>query len=79
MGSSRDRVIFNDTDKLAVPVLLENTFIDKIVKSIHPARGKIDCHYTPPLPVVMVHKARNEAKKNALNDCQINEKTWPCW
>lgn len=34
------------------------------MKTIHPAEGKIGAHHSPPVPIMTVHEAKNEDKKN---------------
>lgn len=61
IGESRYQATFGMVDKLALPVLLQTTFIDKFTKTIHPAEREIVPHQSPPVPILVVHKTKREA------------------
>lgn len=58
-------------EKLAIPVLLGMTFIDKYLKSGHTAKSKIVPHDSPQVPIQMVHEAKIDVEKETLDICQI--------
>lgn len=58
-------------DKLTVPVLLERTLTDRIIRSIYPAVRKIVPYHSPLVPNLMVREARSAVEKeDDLNICQ---------
>lgn len=63
IGELRTPMIFGVVDKLAALVLLRATFIDKIIKSMHPAERKTVPYYTALALHLMVLKAKNEPLK----------------
>lgn len=61
---SLTRMIFRFMNLLAVPGLLGPTFTDKFIKSLQPAERKIVICPSPTVPILMVHEANREPKKN---------------
>lgn len=57
MEESRTRATICSMDKLPVPVILETTFIDKLLKSIRPAERNLLRYHFPPEPILMVQGA----------------------
>lgn len=62
-GKSRTRVRVGVVVKLAVLVLLENTFFDRFVCSIHLDDRKFFQEHSPPVSILSLPKTRNVAKK----------------
>lgn len=65
MGESRTLVTFDVMDRLDVPVLLQTSFKDYIIKSIHLAERMIFTYRSPPVRILKVHEAKREAEKNS--------------
>lgn len=72
LGEPRACVIFGVMKKLAVPELLRTTFIENVLKWIHPAEKMIVSYHSLPLPFQMVHVAKREAEKSTMDIRQIN-------
>lgn len=60
---SRTRVAFRIVKKEAVPVLFGATFIDRVIRSVHPAERKLVPLHSPPVPILMVYGAIKVAGK----------------
>lgn len=73
IDGSRTLLTFDVVDRLALPVLLGTTFIDKYIKSIYPAVRKLFRYHFLPVPIRMVQKTNSEAKKNTSDICQLIE------
>lgn len=52
---SRTLVTFGVVDKLALPVLLGMTFIDRYIRSVYPAEKRTVSYHYPSVPIVIVH------------------------
>lgn len=74
MVESRTRVTFGLMDKLSVPMLLGPTFVDRLTKSVHPTEKKNIPYHSPPVPILMVHKAHSAAEENKSDICQYSAK-----
>lgn len=74
MGESRTHVNFGVVNKLLVPVLLGTTNMDKFAKSIQPTERKIVPHHSPQVPILAVHEAESDVKKNNTKTRQKDEK-----
>lgn len=59
--------------KLVVPVLLVATSIGKFTGSVHQAERKIVPHHYPPVPVLMLHETKIEARKNRSDIRKTND------
>lgn len=51
-------------ERLAVPVLLGTTVIDKFIKPVHPAERKIVLYPSPPVPILTIHEGKGKSRKN---------------
>lgn len=65
MSKSRTRVNFGVENELVVPILLGTPCTDRLFKSVHPVERTIFPHHSPPVPILMVHKA-GSAGKNGI-------------
>lgn len=70
MGESRTRANFGIASELVVPILLGTTYIDRFIRSIHPAERKIVPYHYPPVPKLIVYKARSEPEIEKLDSHQ---------
>lgn len=66
MVESRTEVRLDIADKLSVQVLLEMTFNDRFIESIHPAEGNIVLYHSLPIPILMVHEAISADRKQVI-------------
>lgn len=57
-------MIYGIINKLAVPVLLGTTFIDRFIKSVYPDKRRIILQHYPPAPIMMVHEAKSGAEQD---------------
>lgn len=54
IGNYHNRVKFGTVEKLDEPELLEMSFIDRSINSVHLAKGRNAPYHSPPVPIVMV-------------------------
>lgn len=78
-GESRTRVSFRVVSELVVPVRLRTTYIDRFIKSIHPAKRKIVRYHSWSVPILIVHEAGSEAKNGSWIPAKKLQKVWLCW
>lgn len=67
MGESDTQVKLGVRDKLAVHVSLDMVFIDRFIKSLHPAGRKIVPHHSAQISTLLVQVSLSEAEKNNLD------------
>lgn len=65
-------VNFYAVNEMVFSGILKTTYIDRFIKSIHPAK-KIDPCRSPSVPMLMVHDAKSEAEKNNKMPCRGNK------
>lgn len=64
MGESHTGVNSGLVSDLAVPVLLRTIYIDRLIKSFHPAERKIVPHYSRTILILMIQEAKEVDSKN---------------
>lgn len=84
MRELRTQVIMGTVDKLVGLVLLEMNFIEKVIRSVHPAERKIGLHHYSPVSVLMVQKASSTGENDKSDNHQVMEEglalfTAPLW
>lgn len=77
MHEWRIPITFRIVNELFEPIIWETAFIDRFIQSIHPAEKKLFPHESPLVPILMLHWACKEAKKNESDICQ-EEKYFHC-
>lgn len=65
MDELRTRMTFDVVDKPAVPVLWGTPFIQRSIKSIHPAEKRIFLHSSATVPIKTVQEPKSDGEKNA--------------
>lgn len=62
MGELRTCINYGIVGELVVLIPLQTTYLDRFIKSKHPAEGKHSPHCTPPVPILLVPGDKSEAE-----------------